>query len=111
MLSEVTKFDFLIKEFFRAQSAGNKQAENYYQLELMSYRQSDLERLSNKYTKLGQHGSGDHKYTEKKINEKYDFFLLQTIPKTIDAVTQTDISCIKDSELIGINKLFAEEEY
>ena len=111
MLSEVTKFDFLIKEFFRAQSAGNKQAENYYQLELMSHRQSDLGRLSNKYTKLGQHGSGNHKYEEKKINEKYDFFLLQTIPKTIDAVTQTDISCIKDSELIGISELFSEEEY
>lgn len=111
MLSEVTKFDFLIKEFFRAQSAGNKQAENYYLLEIMSHRESDMGCLSNKYTRLGQHGSGDHKYAEKNINAKYDFFLLQTIPKTIDAVTQTDISCIKDSELIGISELFAEEEY
>jgi len=115
MFNEITKFDFLVKEFFKAQSSGNKSAEHYYLLEILSFKKSDLGNLDNKYTKLGQYGSSQHKNAEEIINGKYEFFLQHAISKCIDVGTQTEnileIKKVSEIQLLGNKEGINEEVF
>lgn len=105
MNDTISRFDFLAKEFFKARLAGHKIAENYYLIHILSYKESELGVIANKYTRLGQHGSAQHNHAKKQIEDRYCFFFAHSLTMHNEASTQTDdlpeLSQSSEVQLIG----------